>query len=108
MAKSASPAASAADSKQMMDTIKPLYSDLHVALTVEVQGGITQTNAAYVNGSTVTLLDMDFAKILADDAAFKKLSAAGQSQSMADVKKLVKSMPGVTIDTQDSVSVKFK
>ena len=104
---SAAPQASSADTDKMMQQMKPLYSDMHIVLTVAVQGTITATNAAYVSGPVVTLIDMDFATILADDATAKKL-AASQSQSMAETQALVKSVPGVKIDTQDAVSIKFK
>jgi len=104
---SAAPAASSADADKMMQQMKPLYSDMHIVLTVAVQGTITTTNAAYVSGPVVTLIDMDFGAILADDATAKKL-ASSQSQSLSDVQALVKAVPGVKIDTQDSVSIKFK
>jgi hypothetical protein len=103
----AAPPASGPDADKMMAQLKPLYSDMHIVLTVVVQGTITATNAAYANGSTVTLVDMDFAKILADDATFKKLSSS-QNQSITEVQKMVKAVPGVIIDTQDSVKISFK
>ncbi len=105
--KPAAPPASGADADKMMAQMRQLYSDMHVVLTIEVQGTITSTNAAYANGSTVTLVDMDFAKILADDATFKKLSSS-QSSSLTEVQALVKAVPGVKIDTQDSVKISFK
>ena len=101
------PAASGADADKMMKQMKPLWSDLHIVLAIEVQGTITSTNAVYANGSTVTLVDMDFAKILADDATYKKLSAS-QTQSMSEVQKMVKAIPGVKIDNQDSIKIAFK
>lgn len=101
------PQASSADTDKMMATLKPLYSDMRIVLVVEVQGTITKTNAAYASGSSVTLVDMDFAKILADDATFKKLTST-QTQSISELKNMVKSVPGVRIDTQDSVSITFK
>jgi hypothetical protein len=96
----------AVDASQLA-SLKPLYSDLRIALSIEVQGKISETNAAYVSGSTVTLMDMDFGVILADDAMVKKLSSM-QTQSIAEVEALVKSMPGVKLDTQESVRIAFK
>ncbi len=103
----AASAASSADQDKMMAQLRPLYADMHIVLTIVVQGQITNTNAAYVDGSTVTLVDMDFAKILADDATFKKLSSS-QTQSMTDIQKMVKAIPGVKIDNQDKVTISFK
>ncbi len=105
--KPAAPPPSEADQEKMMATLKPLYSDLHIALSVEVQGTIVKTNAAWASGSTVTLIDMDFGKILADDANFRKLAGA-QNQSIGDVMEMVKAMPGVKLDTQDRVSIRFR
>jgi hypothetical protein len=103
----AGPPAGSADNQKLMDQMKQLYSDMRIVLTIEVGGTITQTNAAYVSGSTVTLLDMDFAKIVGDDATFKKLTAS-QNQSMDQVRAAVKAVPGVKIETQDPVSIKFR
>jgi hypothetical protein len=104
---SAAPAASSADADKLMAQMKPLYSDMHLVLMISVLGTVTETNAAYASGSTITLLDMDFATIMADDATVKKLTAM-QSQSMTDVKAAVKALPGIKIDTQDSVKISFK
>lgn len=93
--------------EQMLAAMRPLYADLRMAVTVEVQGKIAETNALYVDGSTVTLMDLDFGKILADDAVFKKL-ASTQAQSVKDIQELVKTMPGVKLDAQESVTIKFR
>jgi hypothetical protein len=109
-AKSAQAQTSAEDAKQaeqMMQALKPLYADLRIAVSVEVVGKITDTNAAYVDGSVVTLMDMDFGKILSDETAFKKL-ASSQTQSVREVQELVKAMPGVRLDTQESIKISFR
>jgi len=96
-----------ADNEKLLAQMRQLYSDMRIVLTIDVDGTILQTNAAYVSGSTVTLLDMDFSKILADDATYRKLTAA-QGKSMTEVREMVKAVPGVKIETQDPVSIKFK
>jgi hypothetical protein len=104
---SAQPPVSSADAEKMMESMRPLYSDMRIVLTVEVSGKITGTNAAYASGSAVTLIDMDFAKILSDDATFKKLSQT-KSNSITDVGAMVKTLPGVKLDTQEVVTISFK
>ena len=98
---------SQADADKMFATMKPLYSDLRILFTITVAGKIASTNAAYADGSTITLTDMDFGKILADDATVKKLRA-GQNQSLDQVKDIVKGVPGVKLETQDTVTVRFE
>lgn len=92
---------------KMMAQMRDLYSDMHVVMTIDVQGAITSTNAQYAGGSTVILIDMDFGKILADDATFKSLTSS-QSKSLAEVQKLVKTVPGVKVETQEKVTIAFK
>lgn len=91
----------------MLESMRPLYADLRIALSVEVQGTITQTNAAFVDGSTVTLMELDFGKILADEAVWKKL-ASTQADSIKQVQDVLKAMPGVRLETQPTVSVSFR
>jgi hypothetical protein len=88
-------------------SLKPLYSDLRIALSIKVQRKIIETNAAYASASTVTLMDMDFGVILADDATVKKPSA-NPTQPLAEVEALVKSLPEVKLDTQETVKIAFK
>jgi hypothetical protein len=90
-----------------MTTMRPLYADLRIQMSITVKGKIAETNATYVSGSTVTLADLDFSKILADDAAFKKL-ASSQTQSVSEAMAMVKAVPGVKLETKDSVTVKFQ
>ncbi len=102
----AAPAGAGTDEK-MMQSIKQLYADMRIVLVVEVDGTIAKTNAAYVSGADVTLLDMDFAKIIADDATYKKLSSL-QNQSMTEVRKTVKAVPGILIEDNDPVTISFR
>jgi hypothetical protein len=45
------------------------HKDMKINMSIEVQGSITDSNAQFKSGSVVTLLDLDFNKILADGAA---------------------------------------
>lgn len=101
------PPAGAAPDEKTKESMKQLYSDMRIVLTIEVSGTIAQTNASYVSGSDVTLLDMDFAKIIADDATYKKLSTM-QNRSMTEVRATVKAVPGILIEEHDPVTIKFQ
>jgi hypothetical protein len=101
------PPAGAASNEKMVQTMRQLYADMRIVLAVQVDGTITKTNAHWVSGATVTILDMDFAKIMSDDATFKKLTSS-QGQSMEEVRATVKSLPGIRIESQDPVSISFR
>ena len=93
--------------EKMMAKIKELYADMRVVLAIAVDGSITATNASYVSGSTVTIVDMDFGKVIANDAVYTKLKGM-QGQSMAEVRKVVKAVPGIKVEDKDPVTISFK
>ena len=72
------------------------------------QGAITKTNAEYVDGSRITLLDMDMNALLADEAAIKRLTGKLRpGASFSEVKPLLKDIKGIRIDGP-SITVQFK
>jgi hypothetical protein len=61
---------------------------------------VVKTNAPYVNGSRITLMQMDFDKLLENEAALQKL------QQTTDP-KLLKDIPGLKIVTDPKVTIEF-
>ena len=51
-----------------LEMMKKLFDGLKVAIDVDVLGTIVKTNSPYVQGSRVTLLEMDFSQLLANEA----------------------------------------
>jgi hypothetical protein len=77
-----------------------------MALRVEVQGTIKKTTATHVAGSTVTIYDIEFTKILDNTEKLKEINAA-KPKSMEEVKALLKGMPGITFEPEHEVQVTF-
>jgi hypothetical protein len=92
---------------EMMDMMRELYQDMHFGIAVEVDGQITETNASYVDGSTVTLMDIDFAKILQDEEKFKELMNANPN-TVEEMKELVKDNPGIKVEIEESIRIRFR
>jgi hypothetical protein len=90
-----------------MQAMQQIFKDMKMTIAVEFQGSITETNAQYHEGSRVTLMDMDFNKLLANPAKFKEL-VQGNPQSLQDSKALLKGLPGVKIESAPEVMVKFQ
>jgi len=80
--------------------MKMMMKGLYVDVTLNVNGRIVKTNAPYVDGSRVTLMQLDFDKLLADDAALLKLSSAKDIKSLAGV-------PGLKVVAEPKVTVEF-
>lgn len=92
----------------MMNMIKTMFAGFKINIALEVAGAITKTNAEYVNGSHITLLEMDMAALLADEAKFKALqSKLGPNASLTEVKPYLKDIKGIKVDGP-SITVEFK
>lgn len=87
--------------------MQQMLKDMKMSLVVEFAGAISQTNAEHVNGSRVTLMEMDFNKLLADPVKFKELSRA-QPKTIQDARALMKGVDGIKAETQPKVTVKFQ
>ncbi len=86
--------------------MKQVLGGFKICIQIEVAGKIVKTNTPHVNGSTVTLVEMDFDKMFADTEKFKKLSKA-QPKSLDEAKALMKDFPGVKVCMEPEVTVEF-
>ena len=83
----------------IMDMIKTMFQGFKVNIDLEVVGSIVKTNAEYVNGSRITLLEMDMAALLADEAKLKALQGkVGPDASFSEVRPYLKDIKGIKID----------
>jgi hypothetical protein len=92
--------ADAAQQAQMLSMMKMMMQGLFVDVSLSVDGRIVKTNAQHVEGNRLTLLQLDFDKLLADEAAFKKL------QSAADLKSLG-GIAGLKVVTEPKLTIEF-
>lgn len=88
------------------DQLKEIYKDMHYWMTFEFNGKITDTNASFVDGSQITIFDMNFEKIVENDELFKKVTNDDPG-SMIEYKDEL-ATAGVFIDDQDKITVNFK
>jgi hypothetical protein len=91
-----------AQAAQALAMMKMMMKGMFVNVAMNVDGRIIKTNAPHVEGSRVTLLEIDFDKLLTDETALKKLQAA----SASDLKAIAK-VPGVKIVSDPQVQIEF-
>ena len=103
----------AADAQQdamneaMLPMMQQMFKDMRMSMSVEVAGKITATNAAHTAGSKVTLLDVDFNKILADPAKMKAMAKIKDPNS-AEAKAFLKAIPGMKVEMANPVKISFQ
>jgi hypothetical protein len=88
----------------MMSLVRSLIEGAHVAVMVEPAGAIVRTNAPYVDGSRIVLLDIQIEQLFSE-TGFARLSAL---KTLDDLKAFVKDTPGVRITLEPELSVEFK
>ena len=103
----AADAQEAAMSEAMLPMMQQMFKDMRMSMSVEVVGKITATNAANKEGSRVTMLDVDFNKILADPAKMKAMAKIKDPNS-AEAKAFLKTIPGMKVETANPVKINFQ
>jgi len=88
------------------EMVRMMFKDMIVKVALVMEGAIVKTNATYREGSRLTLVDMDFGKILENKDAFEKLNAA-QPKTIEEMKEIVKGIKGLKIEMNNPVVVEF-
>ncbi len=89
------------------EMMKMFFKDMSVRLVLEIEGSIVETNATYRDKSQLTMLDMDFGKIISNEKVFEKLNST-QPKTIEETKALVKEIPGLKIEMNNPVVVSFQ
>jgi hypothetical protein len=94
-------------SEMMMAQIEKIFEGMKITMAIEIQGSIVETNATHREGSRITMMELDFGKLLQMP---EKLKQFGQlkPESLEDAKKLMKNLPGIKVELNKEVTIKFK
>lgn len=83
----------------MMGMVKAIFQGFKVTVALEVDGKIIKTNADYVSGSRITLLELDMEALLADESQLSTLtSKIGPGASISEARAVLKDVKGVKIN----------
>ncbi len=96
-----------ADDPNALEMMKVIFKDMKVSIALNVEGDIVNTNATYQSGRKVTLIDMDFGKLINDLELLKKINKA-QPESLEEMKKMVKGIEGLKLEFTNPVIIDFK
>jgi len=83
-----------------------MFMGMKMALVVEVNGSIVETNATHHDGRKITIVDLDLAKLGSSLPQLEKLKRL-QGISLADAKELMKDFPGMKMDLNSRLKVVF-
>ncbi len=107
--KSEEPASASAQkepSAEDLAQMKQMFKGLRFGISVEPDGDLVKTNSEFVEGSKVTLFEIDFSALLENDAKLKELQTR-KPESLADMKALVKDIPGFKLNLEPEITIEF-
>ena len=92
----------------MLQMIKSMFQGFKVLIDLEVEGKIIKTNADYVNGSRITLLELDIAGIFEDEAKLRTLqSKVGPGVTISELRPYLKDIKGVKLN-HPSLTIEYR
>lgn len=90
---------------KMLAGLKEMLKGMRMAVSVEVDGNIVETNATYRDGNRLTLLELEVDKLLeADPESAVVLSPGADVEAM---KKAISKVPGVKVELESEVRIVF-
>lgn len=94
------------EAAMMASMMKPFLGGMAFSVAVKIDSGIHSTDASYVDGDTVTIMDFQMDKILDNEKLFSKV-VASSSVSEKDIQKDL-AAAGVRIEAKETVTVDFR
>jgi len=108
VAKSAEPSPEEQQEAAMvLQQMKSMFKGMKIAMAIEVEGAVVETNATHVDGSRITIMELDFGKLLEMPEKLAQFSEL-QPESVEDAKEFMKDIPGFKVDMNKELTIKFK
>ncbi|NTW09917.1 MAG: hypothetical protein HGA26_01010 [Chlorobiaceae bacterium] len=104
----AKPATTPEQQKMAVELMKQFFKGMRVFLAVDIEGGMTSTNATYRKGNRITLVDMDFDKLMVHPKQFAAFNALGPDPSPEEMQRVIGRIPGLKIEARKELEVRFR
>ena len=91
---------------QLGDEFIKMMEGMSIKVKVGIEGEILNTNATYVDGSEVTLFQMDLSEMMKDKDNFKEFTSK-QPENVEEMKEFLKKFPSMKLEIEKPVKIKF-
>lgn len=85
--------------------MKQVFGSMKMSMKLVIAPGIAETNATHHDGDTITLMEMDFGKIVNSPDGFKKLAATQDEEDPARVMAALEGIDGVKLEAEPEITV---
>ena len=93
--------------EELDDSFIKLMEGMKVKISLSFDGDIVETNASYVEGSLVNLLDIDFGELFKNKESLEMLKS-NPPDNLEEMKAIVENLPGMKVELQKPVFIKFE
>lgn len=95
------------DNPEAMEMMKQMFGDMKMSMKIIAETGISSTDASHHAGDTVTLMEMDFGKLINDPENLKKMMSLNQ-ESPAKAMDALKNIEGVKFESKPVIKIQLK
>lgn len=95
------------DNPEAMAMMKQMFADMKMGMKLVIEPGIAETTATHSDGKTITLMEMDFGKLIEKPDNLKKMAAMDQKDPTAAMEAL-KGIDGVKFEAKPEITVSLK
>ncbi len=96
-----------ADQARMLGMLREFFADARMTVSVAVEGDVVETNAAHVDGSTVTVFDLPFAAVFEVLEDHPELMT-GERPDPDAAYEMLQGAEGVRMERPGTVRVRFR
>ena len=98
------------DMEAQMAMMKPMFAGMKFSFALKGANGIASSDASHVSGDTVTILEMNFDKLLEKPEGFKKFTEMmdKKDQTPQQAAEAFKGFDGVKIEGKEKITVQLK
>lgn len=94
-------------SAEELAMVRQMFDGLRITTTLVIKGNIIDSNATHRAGSTITLTDVDFGKILDKPELLSKMTALPPGDPAAAM-EVIKNIPGMKFDMNEELRISFR
>ena len=93
-----------------MAMMKPMFAGMRIAAQVKGGSGIASSDATNVSGDTVTIMDIQFDKIMEKPEVFTKFMESADDKDMTPAKaaEMFKGVDGIKIESKEKITIQLK
>ena len=94
-------------SAEELAMVRQMFDGLRIFTTLVIKGKVIDSNATHRTGSTITLAEIDFGKILDKPELLAKMAAVPPGDQTAAM-EMIRNFPGMKIDMNDELRISFR